>query len=166
MLLHASHAAKAGHHSVIIVSDDTDVLVLSLSVSDALPCSLILKTGTKSRINYVNISQLVGSLGSNLCKALPGLHAYTGCDTVSAFAGRGKLSALNLLQKNNDFCETFQKLGAEWTVTSDLYEALQAFTCEMYSRKTKITKVNQMRHALFCAKRPHHHGSYHPAATH
>ena len=31
------------------------------------------------------------------CAALPGLHAFTGCDSVSAFAGKGKDKCYNLL---------------------------------------------------------------------
>ena len=100
-LLYACHASRTGHKSVTLVSDDTDVLVISLATSDALTCDLFLKTGTKNRTSYINISQLARGLGSQLCQALPGLHAYTG--TVSAFAGRGKVSALKLLQKNENF---------------------------------------------------------------
>ena len=109
--------------------------------------------GTKNRTSYINISQLARGLGSQLCQALPGLHAYTGCDTVSAFAGCGKVSALKLLQKNENFWETFQKVGADWTLTPELYAALQEITCQMYSSKSRNTNINEMRYALFCAKK-------------
>ena len=81
MFLHACHASRAGHKSVILVSDDTDVLVLSLANSHKLTYDLFLKTGTNNRTKYINISQLVSGLGSQLCKALPGFHAFTGCDS-------------------------------------------------------------------------------------
>ena len=55
-LLYACHASRTGH---ILVSDDTDVLVISLATSDALTCDLFLKTGTKNCTSYINISQLV-----------------------------------------------------------------------------------------------------------
>ena len=32
--------------------------------------------------------------------ALLGLHAYKGCDTVSAFSGKGKVKPLKLMMKN------------------------------------------------------------------
>ena len=143
MLLHACHASRTGHKSVILVSDDTDVLVISLATSDALTCDLFLKTGTKNRTSYINISQLARGLGSQLCQALPGLHAYTGCDTVSAFAGRGKVSALKLLQKNEKFCETFQKVGADWTITPELYAALQ---CKERHRILAVTSMLRFSH--------------------
>ena len=44
-------------------------------------------------------------------KCLPGLHAYTGCDTVSAFASKGKLKAFKLVQEEDLFQEMFTELG-------------------------------------------------------
>jgi len=41
-----------------------------------------------------HISKLVSAIGDGVCQALVGLHAFTGSDTVSAFAGRGKLGHL------------------------------------------------------------------------
>ena len=32
-------------------------------------------------------------------EALPGLHAFTGCDTVSSFVGKGKVKAFNIVTK-------------------------------------------------------------------
>ena len=42
----------------------------------------------------MNISSISNALGESVSAALPGLHAFTCCDTVSAFAGIGKLLAL------------------------------------------------------------------------
>jgi len=36
MLLHASHAAQHGHHSILIRTVDTDVVVLSVSLAQEL----------------------------------------------------------------------------------------------------------------------------------
>ena len=37
-----------------------------------------------------------------MCQALPGLHALTGCDTVSSFAGKGKKAALDIVKADED----------------------------------------------------------------
>ena len=34
--------------------------------------------------------EMAGALGPERCIALPFVHAFSGCDTVSSFAGRGK----------------------------------------------------------------------------
>ena len=41
------------------------------------------------------------------------MHAITGCDTVSSFAGKGKLSAFKLM-KNVSFQELFARFGLSW----------------------------------------------------
>ena len=84
------------------------------------------------------------------CEALLGLHAFTGCDTVSAFAGKGKIAGLNLLGKGMHL-ETLQSFGSEWHISADLVSRLEEFTCQLYSTHTNIKKVNDMRFNLFCA---------------
>ena len=41
------------------------------------------------------------------CEALPGLHAFTGCDAVSAFAGIGKVKPLKKLLSEKEYQRTF-----------------------------------------------------------
>ena len=50
-------------------------------------------------------------LGHSICDSLIGLHAFTGCDTVSAFASRRKLSALKPLEIDITYLETFSQVG-------------------------------------------------------
>ena len=47
------------------------------------------KRGTAAISQLVNVSAISNAIGSGLSKCLTGLHVYTGCDTVSAFAGEG-----------------------------------------------------------------------------
>ena len=35
-----------------------------------------------------------------MCATFLGMHAFTGCDTVRAFAGKGKIRALTILKAN------------------------------------------------------------------
>jgi len=39
------------------------------------------------------------------------VHAFTGCDTVSAFAGGGKFGALTIVKQSNSFQEMFNRLA-------------------------------------------------------
>ena len=48
----------------------------------------------------MDIRKLRAVLGDKLSQALIALHAFTGCDTVSAFAGRGKTGPLKQLKKD------------------------------------------------------------------
>ena len=55
---------------------------------------MYIKCGTQTSARYVSISSVMGAVGEELCKRLIGMHVFTGCDAVSAYAGRGKITAL------------------------------------------------------------------------
>ena len=47
-----------------------------------------------------------------MCRALPGLHAFSGCDSVSAFAGKDKKRVFDLMYLNQKlFLQGMQQLG-------------------------------------------------------
>ena len=145
VFLHALHGANEGARSVVMTAEDTDIMVISLGLNRDIPCSIYQKSGTKNRTRYIDISKLASSLGEKVCDALIGYHSFTGCDTVSAFAGRGKLSALKLLKKGHlprDFQPTWAVMG------DDLFDQIQKFTCHMYTSDGHTDKVNELRYHL------------------
>ena len=70
------------------------------------------------------------------------MHAFTGCDTVCAFAGKGKLK---MLIHGKDYQDTVLELGTEWDISSEHMDKLEAFTCLLYAPKASSTKVNELR---------------------
>lgn len=153
ILLHLSHAARSGYSTLIVVSEDTDVFLLCVSFKHLIPLSIFFKCGTQTRVRYISITSIVQAIGQNLCSSLLGLHAYTGCDTVSAFAGRGKIGALRIVKEQRSFQEMFDLLGVEWELSGDLFQKLQDFTCRMYSSRPGTNSINELRYRLFCSKR-------------
>lgn len=77
LVLHAHHAS-AGHSSTTIRSPDTDVFILLLHHRPELSTSVIFDTGTGNNRKLVDIGKVYDELGSRLCKALIGFHAFTG----------------------------------------------------------------------------------------
>ena len=77
----------------VITSEDTDVFILAVCVTSLSSITIYQKRGTAARSVFVNITAISNAIGSGLSKCLPGLHAYTGCDTISAFAGKRKLKS-------------------------------------------------------------------------
>ena len=105
-----------------------------------------------NRIRYIYINKLRHGLGDGVCYYLIGMHAYTGCDTVSVFAGRGKLGALPLMIPKH--CrELFRETGQSWELSADLFKNLQAFTCKLYTSSTRPLDINTARHQFFCPRR-------------
>ena len=73
--------------------------------------------------------ECVQSINWNVCKALLGIHAFTGCDTVRAFTGKGKIRALTILKANAELKEAFAQLGVQWNLTPNLHVKLEEFVC-------------------------------------
>ena len=131
LLLHAYHAGRNGFTTVVISSDDTDVLVLALAFKSSVPSSVYIKCVTQARTRYIDTTHVVQCHGW----CFPGLHAFTACYTVSAFSGKGKMSALRLTKRHVRLRELFQLVSTDWDVSFVLFSRLQEFTCFMYSSR-------------------------------
>ena len=70
------------------------------------------------RRKVVDIIKFAASRGPEVCKGVPGMHAFTGCDTVSAFARKGKAQAFKILKKKKKARETLTELGKAWDLPS------------------------------------------------
>ena len=88
------------------------------------------------------------SIGDDVSQALIGLHCFTGCDSVSAFYGKGKKKALNLILKNPELCSALKDLGERFDIHPDMMEALETFVCKLYGQHN-ITTVNEARYNMF-----------------
>ena len=154
VLLHAKHAADKGIKAVIITADDTDILVLALAFKDDIRCSVFQQRGTQARHHYIDIGKVVLQHGADMCTALIGLHSFTGCDTTSAFAGKGKVKPLKVLQKCPDFLPCMSNLGKTWELSENQFKALEAFVCRMYlPNQPNCCSVNECRYLMFCTQK-------------
>lgn len=114
---------------------------------------MYVKSGTQNRTNYVKVADVVHMFGKDLCECLPGLHAFTGCDSVSSFAGKGKIAPLKMVKKYKKFQTLFKHLGMEWQLTDEDFTLLQEFTCLLYSATSGTSEVNELRYRLFCTRK-------------
>jgi len=86
---------------------------MSLSFAHKFACQLYIKSGTRTREKFVDVQKVAATVGHNMCCALPELHSFTGCATVSAFGGKGKISTFKLMQKIRKYQDAFTQLGKE-----------------------------------------------------
>ncbi len=82
-----------------------------------------------------------------------GIHAYTGCDSVSAFACKGKLQALKMTTDDQDLQKLFTSLGSSWEVGEQQMGLFEKFTCQLYARKTDTGDINALRYHFSVRKR-------------
>ena len=99
----------------------------------------------------LNLTHLARDLTPQFCSALLSVHAFTGCDSTSAFKGKGKVKALKLLQQRLKFVPVFESLGESWSVTEQQLDELEEFVCLLYGRQ-KTKKVDDVRHMALLEK--------------
>ena len=87
----------------------------------------------------------------SLLSALAEFHSFTGCDTVSAFAGQEKIKQLMLMMKSKDYIEMFASFGSGIEMDDLLINWLNRFVCYMYSWKGKDS-VNNIRYQKYCQR--------------
>lgn len=147
MFLHAAYESAA-NSDVIICSPDTDVFIIGLTLQHLINAKLFFNTGRGSNLRTISFASLSQNISSEVCGALIGLHCFTGCDSTSAFYGKGKKKALKLLLSNKEFCATFKRLGEDFEVTADLRAQLELFTCMLYGQ-SNTQSVNIARYNMF-----------------
>ena len=76
------------------------------------------------------------------CTALLGMHAFTKCDTTSAFKGIGKMKTIKFLRKMPRYLAAFASLGESWEMLEELIDITEEFTCTMYG-KPRLKSVNE-----------------------
>ena len=98
MFLAANFASNSGVESVTIHTVDSDMAILACYYAPLIESCIIIKIGSGKYERMLNVTE--SSLDQNLIRSLPGLHAFSGCDSTSAFHGIGKIKWLNLVKKN------------------------------------------------------------------
>ena len=143
ILLHTKDAQLHGFERVVIVCRHTDVLVLLVHFKHHLPREIWFMSGTKKDPKYVPVHEI--KLNDELRSVLSAFHALTGCDTVSQFAGHGKVTAWKAFEDNS---QLLTGLGCG-EFTNDTLERVEMFVCKIYDPSTDKTKIDQMRVTLF-----------------
>ena len=150
MFLHAHHAFSSGYSTVVIRFMDTDVFWLALGLLFSLPGQVLLMTGSKAKARVIDINKVAASLGQRVCMALIGLHAFTGCDAISAFSGNCKRKGLQLVRGSEELADAMAALGFSFTASETALLSGKLFACAMYGEKDGSRDINQVRYRLFC----------------
>ena len=75
MLLHAKHAADESS-SLIIASEDTDVLIICLSLVQNFACRMYIKCGAKNRERFVDVQNVASCCSCSQCVLCPSRNAF------------------------------------------------------------------------------------------
>jgi len=154
MILHAADAAHRGIRRIMIKTVDTDVIVLAVAHKHQIACEeLWIAFGAGKHFHYIAAHELAAALGRDKAKALAVFRAFTGCDTTSSFAGKGKKSAWetwsNFPEVTNAFLEMYSH-SAE--LSESCLAAIEHFVVLLYDRRSTSCSVNYTRKQLFTQK--------------
>ena len=116
---------------------DSDVFMLAIAaVNEAHIDELWVAFATGKSFRYLLAHEIALSLGPRKSNALLFLHAFSGCDTVSSFAGRGKKTAWEIWKIYDEVSPAFYTLASnpDLKSISDQLEVLERFVVLMYDR--------------------------------
>lgn len=94
LLLHVVDAAQKGYRNPCVCPVDTDIVTLAIAMLNKVnPDELWFAIGTGSNFHSITIHVVASDTDLRICTTLPVFHAFAGCDTVSVFGSRGKMTA-------------------------------------------------------------------------
>lgn len=134
-------AVADGAQTIRILSDDTDVFVLLVYWTSRMQIVAKIQM-EKWNGDVLDVNKTVKHLGPRKCSQLLGAHALSGCDTVSYPFGKGKQSALKLLEI--DIPGLDQVLGEPGATHAQLKATAHTFFLLLYGQKS-CTTMNDAR---------------------
>lgn len=157
MFVHAKHAVNHGYKTVLLKANDTDVLVIAITVFPVLKElgleAMFIEFGQGNDTRFIPVHEVISVLGPEKAKGLSFFHAFTGCDNVSAFRYKAKKTAFQTWNVLPDVTDVFVKLSSHPPViTSEDQAVIDQFVITMYDRSTSLTEIDAVRLDMFARK--------------
>ena len=133
--------------------------MFSLFVYQLIDAELFLLTGIKSSRRTIDVDKISDYIYEDLnsceiskdiaMESLIGFHSFTRCDTISAFAGRGKVKPIKLMLKDGKYIKMFCRLGENTNISTGILHSLTEFVCHMYGWKG-YDSCDEIRYRMYC----------------
>ena len=89
------------------------------------------------------------SLGEDVCKALPGMYALTGCDSAQVPSWE-KAKGRRSITVDPNMCSAMMMVGNSFCHDDERRQGCARFVCSLYGNNGKDT--DRVRYKLFCRK--------------
>ena len=156
LFLHVAATTVEGHRRVMVRTIDSDVVVLGISTFVALRQQieeLWISFGMRQRYRFIPNHNIVRKLGPSKALALPSFHALSGCNTTSAFFGKGKKTAWSVWQSLSELILPLRLLSSPNPTVEIIRthkNVLERFVTQLYGvYQDEITTVDAARLYLF-----------------
>ena len=155
IFVHLKKLVLKGHKVGLLDTVDTDVVVIAISCFSELSQlgleKLWIEFGVGISRRWIPIHDLTSVLGIKSAGLLF-WYASTGCDAVSAFGGKGKLSVWTTWRLFDDVTPVVKKYSSHsqhTQVKGEHIRILERFTCLLYSRTITFESMSECRRHLF-----------------
>ena len=142
-------------HNIILIAEDTDILVLLIHHADLKRNSIFLtceqKFTCKSKPKIWDIYEPTRVLGIDVFTNILALQAVSGCDTTSRLHGVGKGECLKRLIENAEFKRHLYKFNDRLVFPEEIAESGEKLISLLYGRK-QVENLEDLRYSLFCKK--------------
>ena len=145
-------AKKNPFQDLVVVSPDTDVLLLLIAFYKSLCANTVFKTGKGNSIRYLDVGTMYEALGEERASALLGFHAFTGCDVTCKFYGKSKLTCWKVFMKSSsDVLEAFKELGNYFIdITDVIINGLHEYVFNLYhGSKYQARDISELRWQMY-----------------
>ena len=137
----ALEIAEDVNKKVVVVTEDTDVLVLVAALTPTNSEVFVLKPARPNKAEELYSSKSLCHLPS-VWENILFLHAFTGCDTVSATFYQGKIKFFNIFQNNPDLAMHAQKFKEVGLSIEHIVEHGCQLLLAMYNAPLTFRKPN------------------------
>jgi hypothetical protein len=148
LVLHAAHAVEAGASRIVVLTSDTDVVVLMVHFCHQLQHQglqeLWVKAGASSKVRYIPVHTLVTKLEPDTCKVLPAVHILTGCDYTSKFGTKhaGMIAKPAQYLANFGLCSNTDEL-------EDQITKAEQFLVQVLHKGSSCKTMNELRSWMY-----------------
>ena len=152
--MHASYSTRQmqGKSKISIRTVDTDVDVFAVSFFSRMNLEeMWIAFGTGKNFRFIAIHEIVSSLSPTTFSGLLAFHAFTGCDTVPSFSGRGKKTASETWKVFPEDTDAFFEM-TNVQISERSILLLERFVMLMYDKTSECFGVNEARKKLFIHK--------------
>jgi len=144
LILHTKYCSNHGINTVVVVSPDTDVLVLLVHHFNSLGLEkLYFKTGRRqlhcNTTRFVPVHNIVKMLSVEQRNIMLTVYCLTGCDSCSAFYGIGKKTAFKVMMSNAADLQTIADLGNTPFLCANARRGCTNFVGLLYGSKACIS---------------------------
>jgi hypothetical protein len=135
--------------NVVVIGDDTDLLVLIIALASPQRDILLLKPGTSKMETNVYSSSCLQRALPDVHSHMLFIHAMSGCDTTSAPYNKGKKKVLTLLEGDRKLRSVVDVFNNCNSSPDDISLAGETFLLALYGAGKGVTSLDEQRYFMY-----------------